>query len=403
MSTWEERFKAFIQKNILWMAFAAIFVFGVFMRYTLSPYVVPDMMADFIPWMQALQDGGMKNLLALYPAFPYSAMHVYVWALAAGIFPHAEALLLLKGVAIFFDAAQIAIGCLLVWGLLPKARRRTGTLTAFTLLWLHPILLLNAAAWGQTDVIYLGFSLLSLLLLFKQKPALAMLSFGLALAFKLQAIFLLPALMILYFCYEKKFSILWFLLIPAAWLAVRVPIQLISGGGATSAAEFLTAQTGAYAQATMNAPNLHALLGEAVKSPLLVMVKWERYSILVTCAALLLMAAWMMLKRIRLDSQTALLLGAWSVLTCVFFLPHMHERYGIVGEILLLLWAVVLWKPRGFLYVLLSLLPVASAYCTYVLDRSLFSLQLGGALNLILITALTWELIRQGKERLHGG
>jgi Gpi18-like mannosyltransferase len=402
MSAWEDRLKAFVQKNILWMAFAAVFVFGAFMRYTLSSYVVPDMMADFIPWMQALQSGGIKNLLSLYPAFPYSAMHVYVWALAAGIFPHAEALSLLKGVVIFFDAAQIAVGCLLVWGLLPKARKQTGTFTAFTLLWLHPILLLSAAVWGQTDVIYLGFVLLSLLLLFKRKPALMMLSFGLALAFKLQAIFLLPALMILYFCYEKKFSILWFLLIPAVWLAVRIPMQWI-GGGTVSAADFLTAQTGSYAQATMNAPNLHALLGEAVKSPLLVMVKWERYSIFLTCTVLLAMATWILLKKIRLDSQAALLLGAWSVLVCVFFLPHMHERYGIAGEILLLLWAVVLWKPRGFLYALLSMLPVASAYCEYVLDREMFSLQLGGALNLILIVALTWEMVRQGKERLHGG
>jgi len=208
--------------------------------------------------------------------------------------------------------------------------------------------------------------------------------------------------MILYFCYEKKFSILWFLLIPAVWLAVRIPMQLIDGGTA-SAAEFLSAQTGAYAKATMNAPNLHALLNEAVKSPLLVMVKWERYSIILTFTILLAMAAWMILKKMKLDSQTALLLGAWSVLVCVFFLPHMHERYGIVGEILLLLWAVVLWKPRGFLYALLSLLPVASAYCKYVLDREIFSLQLGGALNLIVIVALTWEMIRQGKERLHGG
>ena len=397
----EDRFRAFVQKNILWMAFAAVFLFGAFMRFTLRFYIVPDMMADYIPWMQALQSGGIQKLLTEFSPFPYSAMHVYFWALAARVFPHADALLLLKGVAVFFDAAQAAVGCLLVWELLPRARKLTGLFTAFTLLWLNPILLLNAAVWGQTDVIYLGLSLLSLLLLFWQKPALAMLCFGLAVAFKLQAVFLLPALLMLYFCYEKKFGILWFLLIPAVWLLARIPLQLMDGNSA-SFTEFLSAQTSSYPEATMNAPNLHALLNEAVKSPLLPMVKWERYSIILTITALGGMAAWMILKKIRLDKQTALLLGAWSVLVCVFLLPHMHERYGIVGEILLLLWAVSLWKPRGFLYVLLSMLPTASAYCNYVLDREIVSLQLGGAMNLILIVALTWETVRQGKERPHG-
>ena len=178
-------------------------------------------------------------------------------------------------------------------------------------------------------MIYLGFSLLTLLLLFRDKPALAMLSFGLAVAFKLQAIFLLPALMILYFCFEKKFSVLWFLLVPAVWLIARVPMQMLDSGTA-SAAEYLSAQTSSYTEATMNAPNLHALLNEAVKSPLLVMVKWERYAILLTMAALGGMAVWMIRSKMKLNQNSALLLGAWCVEICVFLLPYMHERYAIV-------------------------------------------------------------------------
>ncbi|MFH1880544.1 MAG: hypothetical protein ABIK64_07095, partial [Bacillota bacterium] len=392
-------FRSFVHKYILWMTFAAVFACGAFMRYSLRSVVSLDMFADFIPWMSALQSGGIQGLLSQFPNFPYSAMHVYVWSLAAMVFPHMTTITLLKAVVIAFDALQIAVGCAIVWQMLPKARRLTGLFTAFTLLWMNPILLLNAAAWGQTDVIYLGFSLLSLLFLFRQKPAFAMLSFGLALAFKLQAVFLLPALFILYFCFEKKFSILWFLLIPAVWFIVRIPLQLMDSGMAT-AAEFFSTQTSAYSAATMNAPNLHALLGDAVKSPLLSKALWEHYSIILTVTALGSMATWMVWKQVKLDKKTALLLCAWSVLTCVFLLPHMHERYSIVGEILLLLWAVLLHKPRGIFYVLLSMLPVISAYCNYLLDREAFSLQLGGAMNLVLLLMLTWELVRQGKENL---
>ena len=148
MRTWEDRFKSWIQRNVLWLAFAIVFLFGAFMRYTLISVIVPDMQADYIPWMEALQSGGIRNLLTEFHPFPYSAMHVNLWALVAAVFPHANALVLLKGVVIFFDMAQIAVGCLLVWELLPDEKKQTGLFTAFALLCLNPILLLNAAAWG---------------------------------------------------------------------------------------------------------------------------------------------------------------------------------------------------------------------------------------------------------------
>ena len=71
----------------------------------------------------------------------------------------------------------------------------------------------------------------------------------------------------------------------------------------------------------------------------------------------------------------------------------MHERYGMVGEVLLLCWALCLRRPRGFVYVILSVLPVMSAYAYYLFKASFFSLQLGGAMNLVLFLLLTWELV----------
>ncbi len=402
MRAFEDRFKTWIAKHCLWFACAAVFAIGLYLRYLFRTVVSLDMLGDYIPWMQALQSGGIEKLFAEFSPFPYSAMHVYLWALAAKLFPNMTAITLLKLIVIGFEMAQTAVACLLVWQILPKSRKVTGLFAAFSLLWLNPILLLNAVAWGQTDVIYLFFSLLTLVFLFRNKPALAMVCFGLALSFKLQAVFLLPALLLLYFCFEKKFSILWYLLIPAVWFAARFPLQLMDVGFG-SATEYLSAQTNSYSAATMNAPNLHALLGDAVKSPLLSKDMWEKYSIAFTVSAMGGMAVWMVFKQIKLDRQAAVLFCAWSVLTCVFLLPHMHDRYGIVGEILLLLWAVLLWKPRGIVYVMISVFSVVSAYSSYLLGREIIDLQLGGALNLALILALTWELIRQGRERLHAG
>jgi hypothetical protein len=77
----------------------------------------------------------------------------------------------------------------------------------------------------------------------------------------------------------------------------------------------------------------------------------------------------------------------------VFFLPRMHERYAIVGEVLLLCWAVWAKKPRALVYVLLSMLPVLSAYSKFLFTIPFFSLQLGGVMNLCLLCLLSWEVV----------
>ena len=110
-------------------------------------------------------------------------------------------------------------------------------------------------------------------------------------------------------------------------------------------------------------------------------------------AAIGCVAAYMMAGRKQLGNSTLVLLGAWCVLCCVFFLPRMHERYGIVGEVLLLCWAVWLKKPRGLLYALLSLVPILSAYAQYLFQVPFFSLQLGGVMNLVLLCMVSWEVV----------
>jgi Gpi18-like mannosyltransferase len=256
------------------------------------------------------------------------------------------------------------------------------------------VLVLNVAAWGQTDASYAALSLLSVWLILKRKPAWAMAAFGLALAFKLQAIFLLPLLLLAWFMAEQKFSLLWFLLIPAVWVLTGVPMALI-GESPLYAVTVYLGQTSLYVEPTYNCPNFFGLLGGALSGKQLVQGMWQRMGLVLAVGALGGAAVWLIGRRTRLTGRLSLLLGAWCVLVCVFFLPRMHERYGLVDEVLLVLWAVAVWKPRAFLWVLWGLLPTVSAYCKYMFAAPMFSLQLGGAMNLVLLCALTWELIAE--------
>ncbi|MEA4927600.1 MAG: glycosyltransferase 87 family protein [Candidatus Limiplasma sp.] len=394
MKHWEQRMQDSLRKNVLWWAFAAVFLLGLFIRYSFIPLKVADMEFMNMGWYGAIKSGGMANALAPQYQWTYSPLHLYLWALAARLLPHADDLLVLKGVSFLMEAGLMVACGLLAWAVLPPRRRKFGFFVTMSVLWLSPILVLNVAGWGQTDASYVALSVLSLWLLIRDRPAWAMVSFGLALAFKLQAIFLLPVLLIAYFCRDKKFSVLWFLLIPAVWVATGLPMVLL-GESPLYAVTVYLGQTSLYVEATFNCPNLFALLGDALTSKSMILGMWQRYGLVLALFALGGMAAWLLYSRKRISDATLPLLGAWCVLACLFFLPRMHERYGMVGEVLLILWAVQLWKPRGFAYVVLGTLPTVSAYCQYMFRYPIFSLQCGAVFNLVLLALLTWEAVRQ--------
>ncbi len=394
MMVWERRLQRHLREHILGYAFTAVLLLGAFIRYSSLPQMAADLKYMNMSWYAAIKQGGMAAVLAPDLQWTYSPLHLYLWALAALCFPAADSALVLKAVSLVMEAGLVVFTCLLASWVLPRPRRKIGLFAVFTLLWLNPILILNASAWGQTDASYAALSVLSLWLLLQNRPGWAMVSFGLAMAFKLQAVFLLPVLLIAWFCREKKFSLLCFLLVPTVWVATGIPMVFL-GESPFYAVTVYLGQTAMYTKPTFNCPNLFALLGDALTGKQLVQGLWQRMGLVLALGSLGSMAAWLIYRRRALGAQTMLLLGAWCVLTCVFFLPRMHERYGMVGDVLLMVWAVALAKPRGFGWVLLGLLPTLSAYCEYLFNAPIFSLQFGAVLNLLLLGALTWELARE--------
>ena len=393
MMRWERKLQASLRKHLLWWAFAAVLLLGAFIRYSFLPLMVADMEFLNLGWYAAIKSGGMSAVFAPELQWNYSALYLYLWTLTAHLFPKADDMMVLKCVSVMMEVGMLTAALLLLWQTLPVKRRAFGLFTGFTLLWLCPIAILNASGWGQNDTIYVALSLFSLWLLLRDRPAWSMVAFGLAIGFKIQAVFLLPLLLLLWFLREKRFSMLWFLLIPAVWVATGVPMALL-GQSPLYAVTVYLGQTDLYAKATFNSPNLFALMGDALGTKAAGLGMWQRYGLALAVAALGGMAVWMIRQNRRLANRVILLAGAWCVLCCVFFLPRMHERYGLAGEMLLLIWAVALWKPRGFTLMLWGWLPTVSAYCEYMFRKPIFSLQVGGAMNLALLGWLTWELVQ---------
>ncbi|MEG0270858.1 MAG: glycosyltransferase 87 family protein [Clostridia bacterium] len=392
MMKWEEKLRAWLMAHVLWLGAAAVLLLGLFLRYTYLPLLVADVEFLNAPWFDAIKAGGMAAVLEPSLQYNYSPLHLYLWTLAT-LLPW-DTYTVLKLVSITMEMLLCAACVVLLRTLLPKQNKKLGSFVGFTLLWLNPVLLWNAAGWGQADASFALFCVLALWLLLKEKPAWALAALGVALAWKLQAIFLLPLFVMAYFCGKKRFSALWFLLVPGILVLSGVPMMLI-GQSPLFAVQVYLGQTDLYSQITYNYPNIYALMGEAIGNKTMILGMFSRTGMALCIAALGGMAVWLITKKVTLQSRATVLLGAWCVLCCVFFLPRMHERYGIVGELLLLCWAVCLWKPRGFVYVLLGMLPVLSAYAEYMFRHPFFPLQWGAVLNLILLGLLTWEVVRE--------
>ena len=94
----------------------------------------------------------------------------------------------------------------------------------FTVLFL-PTVVLNGSLWGQCDSIYVAFALLGLWLGLTGRPILSVLCFTLSFGFKLQAVFLMPIMAVLWFRGNYK---LWhFALFPAFYVLVVLPAVLL--------------------------------------------------------------------------------------------------------------------------------------------------------------------------------
>ena len=102
----------------------------------------------------------------------------------------------LKGCSLLFEVLNLIVVYSLLKTALPKEKQSWGCFLGCALVWLSPVMLWNVAGWGQTDIFYTLFALLAVLLLLKDKPQWGLVCLGVSLAWKLQAVFLLPLFLI---------------------------------------------------------------------------------------------------------------------------------------------------------------------------------------------------------------
>src|SRR6266700_1800344 len=321
-------------------ALAILFLLAIVLRVSLYRVVTSDYTFFLSQWYDFMQTHGGFAALK-YNFSNYNPPYLYLLALTTYL--PIPKLVAIKTLSVVFDGF-LGLFTYLLLGL--KFRRSYAAIIGVLVVLFAPTIVINSAAWGQSDAIYTAFCLGSLYFLLKERPGWASVFFGLAISFKLQAIFFLPVLLIVLL--RRKWAMKYLLLIPAVFLLTLAPAflagrdalslltvyvgQIISagvggpgqfngigkgpfngggpGGGSFSSSSF-----------TLNAPSFYQWLPAGAPE------YWKWIGIILAVTFVVLIGVLIMASKKHLTQAIILKVALVFALAVLFFLPEMHERY----------------------------------------------------------------------------
>lgn len=299
----------------------SICIISFLMRFSLRHIVSQDVTGFLNPWMDIIShNGGFKSLSLDFANYNYPYM--YILCLISYLDTSFSSMYLIKLVSIIFDYISAFIMFLIIYEITQNTRK---SCLGFAGILLLPTVFLNSSAWAQCDIIYVTFLLLSYYCLLKNKSCFSMLFFGLSFSFKLQAIFFLPFLIILWL--KRKVRLTHFTLIPAVFILTSIPALCLGKSFSDILAVYI-GQTGNYPDLTMNYPNIYSFVANNEFSAYL-----SSTGLYLTVAFLGCLAFYIYTHKCILTRELMITTLLFSVSVTIFCLPHMHERYGFMLDI----------------------------------------------------------------------
>ncbi|WP_375423662.1 glycosyltransferase 87 family protein [uncultured Friedmanniella sp.] len=384
------------------------------LRWQLYDVQSGDYRSFLLPWYEQLS-GGFSALAGDFSNYntPYLVLlwlmtHVPVTPLVA-----------VKTLSVLGDLLLAGFVHATVRQLRPGSRWAPVLATSVVLL--LPTVVLNSSAWAQCDSLYAACCVGSLYFLLRRRPWLACVLFGLAFAFKLQAVFFLPVLVVVLLLNRQRLLAL--VAVPAAFFAALVPALVAGrslasqlavypaqvsdtggaagagaravggagrggfGGGGTTGGRggFGGGGTGGFGTGggggtstgtlTRNAPTWYAWLPSDAGTV------WKYVGLALAAAVVLGFGVWLLRRRLPLTNGQTVLLGATATLLVPLLLPQMHERYFYLAEVLLV---VACFVDRRYVLPAVAIQAASvSTYITYLWSTDLMSLGTAAAVALL--------------------
>lgn len=326
------------------------------------------------------QNGGFKALRGSIGNYNIP----YLYFLALFSYSSIDDMLLIKALSTFADV-------FLAWTCMMLVRRCGGSkrssVVCFFIIMFLPTVVINGAMWSQCDSIYVSLALFGILLALDGKPLGSMIAVAASFGFKLQAVFIMPVWLVIWIW--KKYKWYYFLAFPLTYFLLILP-AVIAGHPLGSAITLYFDQMNTVGPAlNYNSPSLTALIrnvSEANKdtvSTVLIIISFAALAIILFSAI-----------RAR-HEMTNLLFICFTVLTVIsvpFLLPHMHDRYFYIADVLTVVTACCIPKcfPAAIFCQFGSLICYLAYMKTYYLRLgSIYLTNDRGAVSMLLAAAVT--------------
>lgn len=366
-----------------------LFLLAFLIRWKLMPIESADYWGFLAEWMKRIRAGG--GFLSLREQISnYTSPYMYLMCLISYITDND--LYGLKLVSVLFDYLAAIAVFLIVYKLTGNVRK---SILGMAALLLSPTVILDSAYWCQCDIIYTCFLLFAMYFFFRGSSRWCLIFVGISFSFKLQAVFLLPFLVIMWL---KGQTIRFrdFVWIPVSYVVSALPAWLMGRDFKELMLVYFN-QTNTYPWGTLEYPNIYALLGEAMPD----MRHADEVSgagSFMTVILLGCIAYYLYTRKLKLTGELMVTLALFTVAVAVYCLPHMHDRYGFLIDLLAIIYGVLHVKklPVTCGFMVISVL----IFMPYLIAVHLVPLQYISIAMLGLIVFVGMDFYRQVRENM---
>lgn len=348
----EDRFLAFVFRYRLALFIAVVTLISFWGRMSLWPFVSADYNECLHLWMDEVRQGRGFHSIGTQIG-NYTAPYHYLMA-AMSYIPGLTNLDVIKITSSVSDYAMAASLAFLCWQM---TRSHWRSAAAYAIVLCLPTVFLNSAAWGQCDSMYTTWIILFMGLYLAGKPRLGLLCFGFALAIKLQAIFILPAVLILWLCGRIRLRQL--LYAPVGYFVLFIP-AMIGSRSFSPLFQAYAMQTKVHNLASNIFTGAALFKGFAAED--LDMIAGMLIPATMVAVGIIALYCWQ--RKQSMTRQTDFLLILLMAALIPFLLPAMKDRYYYMIEVLTVVYALI-W-PRRMLAPLLMQLVSLPSYIFYL-------------------------------------
>ncbi|WP_332804191.1 hypothetical protein [Sphingomonas sp. RT2P30] len=305
---------------------AATLALACVMLWLALPVVTLDMTEFLAPWLDHIVATGPVAAFAT-PFGNYAPAYLYLLAAVSPFAGSVAVPLLVKFVSLAGTGAlALAVRHLLIRLDAPQPNR------AAALLFILPSAMVNAGLLGQCDALWAAPCIMALAAAVERKH-IAMLAWcGLALGIKVQALLIAPFFIALLI--NRRVALRLWVIAPLVAAATMLPAWA-AGWPASDLATIYLRQAGTYPALAMNAPNLWQIVESL---PLIGALPLSGLALASALGATAAYIAWLSTR--SLDGRALLAPALLAPLITAGLLPHMHERYFFLADVVALTMAL---------------------------------------------------------------